>query len=64
MTDERSEKPKRGFASMSREQRRLIAMKGGRSVPDEKRAFSRDRKLAAAAGRKGGSTKLSLMEKI
>lgn len=33
---------------------REIARKGGASVPDEKRSFSQDRDLAAAAGRKGG----------
>jgi general stress protein YciG len=48
------EKQKRGFACMSLEKRRAIAAKGGASVPDEKRAFSVDRTLAAVAGRKGG----------
>jgi general stress protein YciG len=33
---------------------REIARKGGESVPNEKRSFSQDRSLAAAAGRKGG----------
>ncbi len=45
---------KRGFAAMDAERRREIARKGGASVPDEKRSFSQDRDLAAAAGRKGG----------
>ena len=45
---------KRGFAAMDVERRREIARKGGASVPDEKRSFSQDRDLAAAAGRKGG----------
>jgi general stress protein YciG len=33
---------------------RAIASKGGQSVPNEKRSFSQNRALAAAAGRKGG----------
>ena len=45
---------KRGFASMSPEQRREIASKGGKSVPSDKRSFSQDRHLASNAGRKGG----------
>ena len=45
---------RRGFAAMNPERRREIARKGGASVPDEKRSFSQDRDLAAAAGRKGG----------
>jgi general stress protein YciG len=44
----------RGFAAMDPERQREIARKGGRSVPDEKRSFSQNRELAAAAGRKGG----------
>ncbi len=44
----------RGFASMDPEKQREIARKGGESVPNEKRSFSQDRELAAAAGRKGG----------
>jgi general stress protein YciG len=44
----------RGFAAMSEEERREIARKGGQSVPDEERSFSKDRELAAEAGRKGG----------
>ncbi len=47
-------KSNRGFASMDPEKQRAIARKGGQSVPDEKRSFSQDRDLAAAAGRKGG----------
>lgn len=62
MVDKQPRKSKRGFASMSREQVQLIATKGGRSVPDEKRAFSRNRELAAVAGRKGGSTKTGLKQ--
>lgn len=45
---------KRGFAAMDPTRQREIARKGGASVPDEKRSFSQDRGLAAAAGRKGG----------
>lgn len=44
----------RGFASMDAAKQKEIASKGGRSVPNEKRSFSQDRHLAAAAGRKGG----------
>ena len=44
----------RGFAAMDKTRQREIARKGGASVPDEKRSFSQDRDLAAAAGRKGG----------
>jgi general stress protein YciG len=39
---------------MDKDRQREIARKGGASVPDEKRSFSQDRDLAAAAGRKGG----------
>ena len=44
----------RGFASMDAGTRRAIASKGGQSVPKEKRSFSKNRALAADAGRKGG----------
>jgi general stress protein YciG len=44
----------RGFASMDEEKQRRIASKGGRSVPNEKRSFSLDRRLAAVGGRMGG----------
>jgi len=44
----------RGFASMDPEKRRAVASKGGKNVPDEKRSFSQNSDLAAAAGRKGG----------
>ena len=47
-------KSRRGFASMSPEKRREIASKGGKSVAPENRSFSKDRSLAARAGRKGG----------
>ncbi|WP_425600553.1 KGG domain-containing protein, partial [Nitrospirillum viridazoti] len=49
----------RGFASMDEGKQRDIASKGGSSVPNEKRSFSQDSGLAAAAGRKGGGTFLT-----
>jgi general stress protein YciG len=52
MTDQ--QRPSRGFASLDQNARREIARKGGKSVPSEKRSFSRDLKLAVEAGRKGG----------
>jgi general stress protein YciG len=60
MAEEREnseKKSERGFASMSEEERREIAKKGGESVPDEKRSFSQDRDLASEAGRKGGESR-------
>ncbi len=54
MDEEQPKKSKRGFAAMSPERQREIAAKGGRSVPAEKRSFSQNGDLAAAAGRKGG----------
>ena len=54
MAQERETKSTRGFATMEQAKQREIASKGGASVPDEKRSFSQDRDLAAAAGRKGG----------
>lgn len=54
MTDK--PKSRRGFAAMSPEMRREIARKGGASVPHHKRTFSRDRDLAATAGRAGGES--------
>lgn len=52
------DKPKstRGFASMDPEKQRAIARKGGESVPNEKRSFSQNPRLAAEAGRKGGQS--------
>jgi general stress protein YciG len=44
----------RGFASMDERKQRDIASKGGKSVPDDERSFSKDRELAAESGRKGG----------
>jgi uncharacterized protein len=46
----------RGFASMDREKQLAIARKGGESVPNEKRSFSQNRRLAVEAGRKGGQS--------
>jgi general stress protein YciG len=46
----------RGFASMDSDRQRQIASMGGKSVPDEKRSFSQNRRLAAEAGRKGGQS--------
>ncbi len=40
---------------MDPEKQRAIARKGGESVPNEKRSFSQNPGLAAAAGRKGGT---------
>ena len=45
---------KRGFAAMDPEKQRAIARKGGLNLPNEKRSFSTNLKLAAEAGRKGG----------
>ena len=46
---------KRGFAAMDAAKRKAIARKGGAAVPAEKRAFHKNRKLAAEAGAKGGT---------
>src|SRR6185369_9823520 len=46
----------RGFASMDAERQREIASMGGKAVPDSKRSFSQNRRLAAEAGRKGGQS--------
>ena len=56
-------KSSRGFASMDRDKQRAIARKGGESVPNEKRSFSQNRELAAAAGRKGGEASQSTRKK-
>lgn len=53
MTEQKT-KSKRGFASMDPERQREIARKGGASLKPENRSFSRNPKLAAEAGRKGG----------
>jgi hypothetical protein len=49
-----SNQHKKGFASMTPERRKELATKGGKSVSPVNRAFSKDRDLAAKAGRKGG----------
>jgi general stress protein YciG len=49
-----AKKPK-GFGTLPQDERRLIASRGGRAVPDEKRSFSKNRELAVEAGRKGGN---------
>lgn len=59
-----SGKSNRGFASMDRTKQREIARKGGESVPNEKRSFSQDRALAAAAGRKGGEASQGARRKL
>jgi hypothetical protein len=41
---------------MNQERQRQIASMGGKAVPDEKRSFSQNRRLAAEAGRKGGQS--------
>lgn len=55
-SSEQKPKSRRGFAAMNPDRRREIARKGGAAVPSEKRSFSQDRVLAAAAGRKGGES--------
>jgi len=54
MEDHSKPSSTRGFASMDAEKQREIARKGGRSVPNEKRSFSQNHRLASEAGRKGG----------
>jgi general stress protein YciG len=51
---EQSTRGRQGFASMDDERQREIASKGGKSVPDQERSFSKDHGLATEAGRKGG----------
>ncbi len=45
---------KRGFASMSQEQRRAIAVMGGKTAHAKGRAHTWTREEAQRAGRKGG----------
>lgn len=47
-------KQHRGFAAMDPAKLHEIAVKGGSSVPEEKRSFYKDRSLAKSAGAKGG----------
>lgn len=42
---------------MSPEKRSAIAANGGRALRPDMRAFSKNRELAAAAGRKGGAAR-------
>ncbi len=49
-------KARRGFAAMDPEKRREIARKGGAAVDPAKRSFSKNRDLAATAGKKGGES--------
>ena len=49
-------KAKRGFGSMDKERQKTIAAMGGKAVPDSKRSFSQNPRLAAEAGRKGGKS--------
>lgn len=49
-----STRGRQGFASMDEDRQREIASKGGMTVPDQERGFSKDRELAAESGRKGG----------
>ena len=49
------EKPKRGFALLSKERLVEIAKKGGSRVAPENRAFAVNRQLASRAGQKGGA---------
>lgn len=48
---------KRGLGSMDPDKRREIQSMGGRACPAESRTFSRDKKLASEAGRRGGFRK-------
>jgi hypothetical protein len=41
---------------MDAERQKEIASMGGKAVPDSKRSFSQNRRLAAEAGRKGGQS--------
>ncbi len=47
----------RGFAVMEPALRQEIARRGGAAVKAEDRSFSRNKTLAAEAGRKGGSSR-------
>lgn len=47
----------KGFATMDKERLRRLAKAGGMAVEPMNRAFSRDRALAAEAGRKGAAAR-------
>lgn len=49
---------------MTPERRREISRLGGQAIPKEKRAFSQNRELAKAAGRKGGLTPRRVKSKL
>lgn len=55
MSDEAPKKQRRGFAAMPIERRREFARMGGSAVNPANRSFSKDRALAAEAGRMGGT---------
>ena len=59
-----TDKPKRGFATLSPERRREVAAMGGKATPPGSRAFSVSRELAVAAGAKGGKTKAKNKERV
>jgi len=52
----KTKKP-RGFALLTPERRREIAIMGGRATAREDRGFYRNRELAASAGSKGGKSR-------
>ena len=49
-------KPKRGFAAMSEEQKKQIAAKGGKAAHAKGKAYRFSSDTAKAAGKKGGQT--------
>jgi general stress protein YciG len=55
--------PKRGFAAFSSERLREVSRMGGKAIPREKRFFSRNRQVAAEAGRRGGVRRREASEK-
>jgi general stress protein YciG len=54
MTEPKTGKANRGFASMDRERQKALASKGGRAAHAAGTAHQWDRAAASAAGRKGG----------
>ena len=52
--DSEKPRPKRGLSALPPERMREIRSMGGKALPGKKRAFSKDRTLAAEAGRRGG----------
>ena len=55
---------KQGFASMTPEKRKEIAILGGKAVPAEKRAFSTKKGLAAKAGARNRVPAISSFTRI